>query len=225
MRRDRHAPRSALAPRRCLVGSPAAPSSRLGEPRPLALERGIASWYGPGFHGRMTASGERYDMHAATAAHRTLPFGTVRRGAQSRQRAHDAGADQRSRAVQEGPDRRSLPHRRPRHRHGRSGHRAGGDRADARPRRRRPALRGAGRSVPEQALADALAARLRADYPEVAVRSDEVWHRVQLGELQPTRDDAEALARKLSRQGYAALVIGRSRPGTRSAPTTPRGLF
>lgn len=41
------------------------------------LERGKASWYGPRFHGRRTASGERYDMYALTAAHKTLPFGTV----------------------------------------------------------------------------------------------------------------------------------------------------
>jgi rare lipoprotein A len=40
-------------------------------------ERGIASWYGDDFHGWMTASGEIYDMHALTAAHRTLPLGTV----------------------------------------------------------------------------------------------------------------------------------------------------
>lgn len=39
--------------------------------------RGLASWYGPRFHGRPTASGERFDMHQLTAAHRTLPFGTV----------------------------------------------------------------------------------------------------------------------------------------------------
>jgi len=37
---------------------------------------GLASWYGRPFHGRTTASGERYDMHALTAAHRTLAFGT-----------------------------------------------------------------------------------------------------------------------------------------------------
>jgi rare lipoprotein A len=37
---------------------------------------GSASWYGPGFHGRKTANGERYDMYAMTAAHRSLPFGT-----------------------------------------------------------------------------------------------------------------------------------------------------
>lgn len=37
-------------------------------------ERGIASWYGEEFHGRPTSSGEPYDMHAMTAAHRTLPL-------------------------------------------------------------------------------------------------------------------------------------------------------
>src|SRR5688572_7366985 len=40
-------------------------------------ERGMASWYGPGFDGRRTASGERFDMHQLTAAHRTLPFGSM----------------------------------------------------------------------------------------------------------------------------------------------------
>lgn len=41
------------------------------------VDRGIASWYGPGLHGRRTANGERFDQHALTAAHRSLPFGTV----------------------------------------------------------------------------------------------------------------------------------------------------
>lgn len=40
------------------------------------VEEGLASWYGRKFHGRTTASGERYDMNALTAAHRSLPFGT-----------------------------------------------------------------------------------------------------------------------------------------------------
>ena len=40
------------------------------------LGRGQASYYGPGFHGRPTASGERFNSRALTAAHRTLPFGT-----------------------------------------------------------------------------------------------------------------------------------------------------
>ena len=41
------------------------------------LERGNASWYGPRFQGRRTANGERFDMHSLTAAHKTLPFGTM----------------------------------------------------------------------------------------------------------------------------------------------------
>lgn len=36
----------------------------------------VASWYGPGFHGKKTASGERFNQNAYTAAHKTLPFGT-----------------------------------------------------------------------------------------------------------------------------------------------------
>jgi rare lipoprotein A len=41
-----------------------------------AIERGRASWYGEPFHGRRTASGEIFNMHGLTAAHKTLPFGT-----------------------------------------------------------------------------------------------------------------------------------------------------
>lgn len=41
-----------------------------------SIETGIASWYGPGYQGRTTASGERFNMRDRTAAHRTLPFGT-----------------------------------------------------------------------------------------------------------------------------------------------------
>ncbi len=40
-------------------------------------EVGLASWYGPGFHGRPTASGEPYDMYGRTAAHKLLPLGTT----------------------------------------------------------------------------------------------------------------------------------------------------
>jgi rare lipoprotein A len=38
------------------------------------VERGMASWYGPGFHNERTSSGEPYDMYAMTAAHKTLPI-------------------------------------------------------------------------------------------------------------------------------------------------------
>ncbi|WP_247877906.1 septal ring lytic transglycosylase RlpA family protein [Azospirillum sp. TSO22-1] len=50
----------------------------LETPPPSAFEQtGKASWYGPGFHGRKTASGVRFNQHALTAAHRTLPLGTA----------------------------------------------------------------------------------------------------------------------------------------------------
>ena len=45
--------------------------------RPEVIQSGMASWYGPGFHGKTTANGETYDMNKLTAAHRTLPFGAV----------------------------------------------------------------------------------------------------------------------------------------------------
>lgn len=67
----------------------AAPLSHVAnkpKPKPKAPEivtspvqfvvNGWASWYGPGFHGRLSASGEVFDQNALTAAHRTLPFGT-----------------------------------------------------------------------------------------------------------------------------------------------------
>src|SRR2546425_6949521 len=44
---------------------------------PLRVWKGTASWYGSRFHGRRTANGETYDMYAYTAAHPTLPFGSL----------------------------------------------------------------------------------------------------------------------------------------------------
>ena len=41
------------------------------------IQTGKASWYGPGFHGRLTSSRERYNQDELTAAHRTLPFDTI----------------------------------------------------------------------------------------------------------------------------------------------------
>jgi rare lipoprotein A len=40
------------------------------------VQKGLASWYGPEFHGKLTSNKEIYDMHDLTAAHPTLPFGT-----------------------------------------------------------------------------------------------------------------------------------------------------
>lgn len=44
---------------------------------PSYEEVGVASWYGPGFHGKATANGGKFDQHAMTAAHRTLPLPSI----------------------------------------------------------------------------------------------------------------------------------------------------
>jgi rare lipoprotein A len=169
------------------------------------VERGTASWYGPGFHGRDTASGERYDMNAATAAHRTLPFGTLvevrnlDNGLTTTVRINDRGPFRKNRII-------DLSH------------------AAARaiemigPGTARVELRVRGHvevatrfvvqlgAFQERELALSLQATARHDAPAVEVRSDEVWHRVQVGDF-VDRDEAEALRRKLERAGYTALVI------------------
>ena len=69
------------------------------------VTRGMASWYGTKFDGRRTASGERYDMHQLTAAHPTLPFGTlvqvtnVENGRQVVVRINDRGPFGRRRVI------------------------------------------------------------------------------------------------------------------------------
>src|SRR5262245_12419431 len=68
-------------------------------------ETGIASWYGPDFHGKDTANGEAYDMNALTAAHRTLPMPSMVRvtnlenGRQIVLRVNDRGPFARSRII------------------------------------------------------------------------------------------------------------------------------
>jgi len=77
-------------------GAEAAPDAATGAELPL-IETGIASWYGKPFHGRRTASGERFDMNALTAAHKTLPmpsYARVRNPANGREvvvRVNDRG--------------------------------------------------------------------------------------------------------------------------------------
>ncbi len=45
--------------------------------KPIETETGLASWYGPHYHNRVGSNGEVYNMHAMTAAHRTLPLGSI----------------------------------------------------------------------------------------------------------------------------------------------------
>jgi rare lipoprotein A len=84
--------------------TPAAPAPT-PTPRPAEepleegwTERGIASWYGEPYHGRRTASGEIYDMHELTAAHKTLAYGSVVKVTR-----RDTGADVKVRINDRGP--------------------------------------------------------------------------------------------------------------------------
>lgn len=71
----------------------------------VEIDRGKASWYGRRFHGKRTASGERFDMNGLTAAHRTLPFGTrvrvrnTRNGREVVVRINDRGPHVRGRIL------------------------------------------------------------------------------------------------------------------------------
>jgi rare lipoprotein A len=66
----------ALLSAAALVAEGCASHGRLPRPGTAGGQEGLASWYGPGFHGRRTASGERFDAHGLSAAHRTLPLGS-----------------------------------------------------------------------------------------------------------------------------------------------------
>lgn len=173
-------------------------------------QRGMASWYGEPFHGRPTASGAIYDMHGLTAAHKQLPLGTVidvvnlDNGREVRVEVNDRGPFVRGRIldlsmgaarrlgmVEKGLARVEI-------------------RVVERGRGRLPAdaftvQLGAFR---QRANADKLVDELRADYPEITVRTGEDGiHRVQIGAW-PEASDAAAVRRELVRRGYAAAVVG-----------------
>jgi rare lipoprotein A len=69
------APVVASTPPPVLVSPPPPPTP--APPAPVYEQTGVASWYGSDFQGRKTASGEVFDMYGLSAAHRTLPLGTV----------------------------------------------------------------------------------------------------------------------------------------------------
>jgi rare lipoprotein A len=192
----------------------------LGRP----LESGVASWYGPGFQGRRTANGEKYNMYDLTAAHPTLPFGTrlavrnARTGKVVVVRVNDRGPFKKSRildlsyaAAKEvgvfGPGTAYVEL-----------YPAPDGRRDEAPA---PVAIFAG-LTPDQgppphytvqvgAFGDAARAvelhrEISRIYPEVFVHSDGTWNRVQVG-LFTDRDQAEALRRELAVMGMSSVVV------------------
>jgi rare lipoprotein A len=172
----------------------------------IPFERGIASWYGPKFHGRTTASGERYDMNALTAAHPSLPFGSkvgvrnTRTGREVVVKINDRGPYSKNRIIDlsyaaarevgvVGPGTASVElYRLPS--------------TGVAPLRY---------TVQVGAFSEAeRAVTLHRDivrlYPEAVVDSDGTWSRVQIGAFD-SRSQAESLRRELAVIGVPAVVV------------------
>lgn len=200
---------------------PTAPGTpRLGRP----LESGFASWYGPGFHGRRTANGEKYNMYDLTAAHPRLPFGTrlevrnVKTGQTVTVRVNDRGPFKKGRIL-------DLSYAAARQ----AGVFAPGTAyveiypasRSERPETQREGpvieLASLPPSAPQRytvqvgAFGDAgravdLHREISRIFPEVFVHSDGTWNRVQVG-LFTDRDQAEALRRELAVLGMTSVVV------------------
>lgn len=186
-------------------------SERYARPSTGLTQRGIASWYGPDFHGKRTASGEVYDMHALTAAHRELPLDTViavknlDNGRSVEVRVNDRGPFVRGRvldlsyaAAREldmiGPGLARVEIRVVEVGTGRPG--------ETRLTRYTVQL-GAFRDY-RNALE--MQTRVAVDFPGVEIASADGWHRVRMG-LFASRDEALELRRRLRQRGHDAIVV------------------
>lgn len=188
------------------------------------LESGLASWYGPGFHGRRTANGEKYNMYDLTAAHPRLPFNTrlqvrnAKTGQSVIVRINDRGPFKKHRILDLsytaakqvgvfGPGTAYVeiyPVGR-----------------DEQPEQQREGpvieLASVASTAPQRytvqvgAFGDAgraveLHREISRIFPEVFVHSDGTWNRVQVG-LFTDRDQAESLRRELAVLGMTSVVI------------------
>jgi rare lipoprotein A len=171
------------------------------------VERGTASWYGPGFNGHRTANGERYNMRELTAAHPSLPFGSLvevrnlENGRAVVVRINDRGPFAKGRVID-------------------LSYAAARDVGVWGPGTADVELRVLGAeggepvarwTVQVGAFADPdLAVILHRDlkrmYPEAFIHSDGTWNRVQVG-LFDDRDNAESLRRELAAMGMTSVVV------------------
>jgi rare lipoprotein A len=171
------------------------------------VERGTASWYGPGFNGHRTASGERYNMRELTAAHQTLPFGSLvevrnlENGHAVVVRINDRGPFAKGRVI-------DLSYAAARE-VGVFG--PGTAEVELRVLGADPAAQVTRFTVQVGAFADPdlaliLHRNLKRMYPEAFIHSDGLWNRVQIG-LFDDRDNAESLRRELAAMGMSAVVV------------------
>lgn len=189
-------------------------------------QRGTASWYGRKFHGRKTSSGEIYDMYGVSAAHKTLPFGTVVRvhnlqnGRKLDVRINDRGPFVKGRVIDlsygaatqlgvVGPGTapveivaRAAPARKVREA-------GGGEHLVAVDLTTGNFTFQVG-AFQDRRNAERLAAKLQQDHPNVHVtsfdRGDGLFHRVRVGRA-TSLEEAEAYEQKLIRQGFDVFIV------------------
>ena len=172
-------------------------------------QRGIASWYGPGFHGKTTANGETYDMNALTAAHKELPFESIvevinrdnRR--RVRVRINDRGPFVKGRIIDLsraaadaidmiGPGTARVTIRV-----------VSAGRGPAAAKTRYKVQLGAFR---QRTNAEKLLERARRIDPDTRIRAEDGLYRVEVGPF-PTRRGAENSRRGFQRHGFEAVVV------------------
>ena len=189
-------------------------------------QRGTASWYGRKFHGRRTSNGETYDMYGISAAHKTLPFGTVVRVTNLRNdrqldiRINDRGPFVKGRVIDlsygaaeklgvVGPGTAPVeivalaaPTR--------SVATSGGERQFEQVDLTRGNFTFQVGAFQNHANAQRLAARLKKRYTNVHIasfdRGDGLYHRVRVGRAHRL-SEAEAYERTLMRQGYDVFIV------------------
>jgi rare lipoprotein A len=198
---------AALALVAALLGTGCATTGGAYKDKPGSTERGLASWYGPGFHGKQAANGEIYDQNQLTAAHRILPFETIVQvrnrdnGRRVEVRITDRGPFVRGRIIDLSYEAaRQLemlgPGVVPVEIRVVAGGPVNGRSSDF------WVQAGAFRDADE---AKAFHRQLRQEFPEAKLSSDGAWHRVRLGPFDK-RKNAERTQKRLERRGIDAFL-------------------
>lgn len=194
------------------------PASSVPSTDGTLIQTGMASWYGPKFHGRRTANGERYDMHALTAAHPTLPFGTrlavrnPRTGQQVVVRVNDRGPYKGHRILDLSyAAANAIGVVRPGTAIVELYHLASSRKTDGVMTAGLSSGADNGYTVQVGAFSDTdralgLHRELTRIYPETTIYADGTWNRVQIGRFQD-RNSADDLRRELAVMGLPAVVV------------------
>jgi rare lipoprotein A len=185
--------------------------ARVAHTPPEDIQTGVASWYGPNFHGKTTSNKEVYDMHDLTAAHKSLPFGTyvvvtnLNNGKSVTVRINDRGPFVKGRIIDlsyaaakavdmigtgTAPVRLEIL-------------------ADISPKRSSQKFSVQVGSFIQERNAKSLKNELQRDYKNVYIirfkTANQVYYRVRI--KAKDQDTAKAIARRLTRAGYSAIVL------------------